>query len=291
MMMDSREIGKKSLMAYTAEISRGNPTCFVFLLDQSRSMEDPFGSETTQRKADFVADVVNRTLHDLVIRCTRTEEIRNYYFVSVIGYGGNVGPALVGGLAGKNLVPISEVAEMPARLENRTKKVPDGAGGLVETQVRFPIWIDPVSNGATPMCQAFSVVRDLVDQWLSEHKNGFPPTVLHLTDGESSDGDPSSVAREILSRRTSDGEALFFNCHVSSRHSVKIEYPKDEPGLPDDFAKMLFNISSVLPAPFIRAGGEIGIGVVEGSRGFVFNGDPVSVAQFFDIGTRPANLR
>ena len=290
-MMASREIGKKALMAYTAEISRGNPTCFVFLLDQSRSMEDTFGSETTQRKADFVADVVNRTLHDLVIRCTRTEEIRNYYFVSVIGYGGNVGPALIGSLAGKNLVPISEVAEMPARLENRTKKVPDGAGGLVETQVRFPIWIDPVSNGATPMCQAFSVVRDLVDQWLSEHKNGFPPTVLHLTDGESSDGDPSSVAREILSRRTSDGEALFFNCHVSSRHSIKIEYPKDEPGLPDDFAKMLFNISSVLPAPFIRAGGEIGIGVVEGSRGFVFNGDPVSVAQFFDIGTRPANLR
>ena len=188
-------------------------------------------------------------------------------------------------------MPISEVAEMPARLENRTKKVPDGAGGLVETQVLFPIWIDPVSNGATPMCQAFSVVRDLVNQWLSEHKNGFPPTVLHLTDGESSDGDPSSVAREILSRRTSDGEALFFNCHVSSRHSVKIEYPKDEPGLPDDFAKMLFNISSVLPGPFIRAGGEIGIGVVEGSRGFVFNGDPVSVAQFFDIGTRPANLR
>ena len=278
-------------MAYAAEISRGNPTCIVLLLDQSGSMNDPFGSGTAQRKADFVADVVNRTLHDLVIRCTRTEEIRNYYYVSVIGYGGNVGPALSGSLAGKSLVPISEVAEMPARLENRTKKVPDGAGGLVETQVRFPVWMDPVSNGGTPMCQAFSSARELLDQWLSEHQNGFPPTVLHLTDGESSDGDPSVVAREILSRRTNDGEALFFNCHVSSRHSVKIEYPKDESGLPDDFAKMLFNISSVLPAPFVRAGGEIGIGVVEGSRGFVFNGDPVSVAQFFDIGTRPANLR
>jgi hypothetical protein len=278
-------------MGYTAEISRGNPACFVFLLDQSGSMNDTFGNGMTQRKADFVADVVNRTLHDLVIRCTRTEEIRNYYYVSVIGYGDNVGPALSGSLAGKNLVPISVVAEMPARLENRTKKVPDGAGGLVETQVRFPVWLDPVSNGGTPMCQAFSVVRDLLNQWLSEHKNGFPPTVLHLTDGESSDGDPSSVASEILARQTSDGEVLFFNCHVSSRHSVKIEYPKDESALPDDFAKMLFNVSSVLPAPFIRAAGEIGIGVAEGSRGFVFNGDPVSVAQFFDIGTRPANLR
>jgi hypothetical protein len=27
-------------MAYTAEISRANPTCFVFLIDQSASMQD-----------------------------------------------------------------------------------------------------------------------------------------------------------------------------------------------------------------------------------------------------------
>src|SRR5262245_48842028 len=68
-------------MPYSAEISRSNPTCFIFLLDQSYSMADGFG-EGAIRKADFVADVVNRTLHDLVIRCTRMEEIRNYYHIS-----------------------------------------------------------------------------------------------------------------------------------------------------------------------------------------------------------------
>lgn len=115
--------------------------------------------------------------------------------------------------------------------------------------------------------------------------------MLHLTDGESTDGDPSQVAKEIQARGTSDGEVLLFNCHVSSRHAGKIEYPSDESRLPDDFAKTLFNVSSVLPSPFIRAASELGIGVTEGARGFVFNGDPVSVAQFFDIGTRPANLR
>ena len=30
---------------YSAEISRANPTCFVFLLDQSRSMEDRIGGD------------------------------------------------------------------------------------------------------------------------------------------------------------------------------------------------------------------------------------------------------
>jgi hypothetical protein len=64
-------------MPYTAEISRGNPTCFVLMIDQSSSMSDAFGTESALRKADFVADVVNRTIHDLVIRCTRTEEKPN----------------------------------------------------------------------------------------------------------------------------------------------------------------------------------------------------------------------
>jgi hypothetical protein len=279
-------------MPYTAEISRGNPTCFIFIIDQSSSMSDVFGTESAFRKSDFVADVVNRTIHDLVIRCTRVEEIRNYYHVSVIGYGGTVSPAFGGNLAGRTLVPVSEVAEMPTRLEDRAKKVPDGAGGLVDTKVRFPIWMDPVSQGGTPMCQAFGTVRDLLDQWLSEHKNGFPPTILHLTDGESTDGDPSQIGREILTRRTNDGEVLFFNCHVSSRHALKIQYPSSDSQLPDELAKILFNISSPLPENFRRAAGEIGISTGgDGARGFVFNGDPVSVAQFFDIGTRPANMR
>ena len=277
-------------MPYSAEISRGWPTCFIFLLDQSGSMADPFG-EQSQRKADFVSDVVNRTLHDLVIRCTRTEEIRNYYHVSVVGYASSVGPAFSGTLAGKTDVPISAVADAPARLEERTKKVSDGAGGLVDQKVRFPVWIDATAGGGTPMCEAFKLVRDLIDQWLAEHKHGFPPTILHLTDGESTDGDPSSIANDILSRSTSDGNVLLFNCHVSARHTVKIEYADNDAALPDDLARTLFKISSPLPDPFRRAAGEIGLQVSEGSHGFVFNGDPVSVAQFFDIGTRPANLR
>ena len=278
-------------MPYTAEISRNNPTCFIFLLDQSGSMADQFGTENAIRKADFVADVVNRTLHDIVIRCTRAEEVRSYYHISIIGYGASVGPALSGALSGRTHIPVGEVAEMPARLENRTKKVPDGAGGLVEQQVRFPIWIDPTSNGGTPMCQAFDVVRGLLEQWLGEHRHSFPPTVLHLTDGESTDGDPSEIAKKILSLGTSDGQVLLFNCHVSSRHAIKIEYPGDEGSLPDDFARMLFRTSAPLPQAFRKAASNMGLTTVEGARGFVFNGDPVSVAQFFEIGTQPANLR
>jgi len=278
-------------MAYGAEISRSNPTCFVFVLDQSGSMADPFGGEQSVRKAEFVADAVNRTLHDLVIRCTKTEEVRNYYHIAVIGYGSKVQPVLGGALTGKILVPVSELADLPVRVETRNKKISDGAGGIVEQQTRFPVWMDPAASGKTPMCQAFELVKSTLDQWLVDHRTGFPPIVLHLTDGESTDGDPSDLGRQIASSATQDGEVLLFNCHVSKHSYGKVEYPGDDGSLPDDFAKMLFRISSVLPDEFRRSGEQVGIRMGEGARGCVFNGDPVSVAQFFDIGTRPANLR
>jgi hypothetical protein len=277
-------------MAYGAEISRGNPTCFIFLLDQSGSMADPFGGETV-RKADFVADAVNRTLHDLVIRCTKTEEVRHYYDVAVIGYGGKVHSALGGSLSGRILAPISELADSPVRVERRNKKISDGAGGIVEQQIGFPIWVDPAAAGKTPMCQAFELVKSTLEQWIAEHRTSFPPIVLHLTDGESTDGDPSELARQIAAFSTQDGGVLLLNCHVSSHHRAKVEYPEDESSLPDDFAKLLFRMSSPLPEQFRRAGEQIGLRVHEGARGCVFNGDPVAVAQFFEIGTRPANLR
>jgi hypothetical protein len=270
---------------YSAQITRANPTCIVMLLDQSGSMADPFGGDTNTRKADFVSYVVNNTLHDLVIRCTKTEEIRNYYYVAIIGYGKSVGSAFTGQLSGRMLVPISEVADCPARIENRYKRIYDGMGGVIDQPFRFPVWIDPTANGGTPMCQAFAQTKSILEHWLRDHPHGFPPTVLHLTDGESSDGDPTVLGQEIMSLGTDNGNVLVFNCHVSSRRSQKIEYPNNVFELPDEFARALFNISSPLPDAFLTIAKQLGVRAVEGSRGFVFNGDPSSVVQFYEIGT------
>jgi len=254
-------------------------------------MADVFGGgEGNLRKADTLADAVNRTLHDLVLRCTK-EEIRNFFHVALLGYGSNVGSAFAGSLAGRGMVPISDVGENPARLEDRSKKVPDGAGGLLEQTVRFPIWVEPTANGSTPMCAALDEAKSLLEQWLREHPNSFPPVVMHITDGESTDGDPKSKGQSIAGMRSSDGAVLVFNCHVSSDRSTKIAYPSNADKLPNDFAKTLFEMSSVLPPEFRRTGAELGRQLDEGARGFVFNGDAVELIQFFDVGTRPANLR
>ena len=248
-------------------------------------MADPFSGDSTTKKADFVAEVVNHTLHDLVIRCTKTEEVRNYYYISIIGYGRNVAPAFGGALGARNLVPIAQVADYPLQVKSSYKRVPDGAGGWVEIPIRFPVWLHPNAEGKTPMCEALTLVKNILEGWLTEHPRGFPPTVLHLTDGESSDGDPDYIGRQIMSLRTDDGQVLLFNCHISSQRKRKVEYPADESDLPDAFARTLFHISSPLPGNFLAAAAQLGVQTVDNSRGFVFNGDPSSIVQFYEIGT------
>lgn len=178
-------------MSYEAEISRANPSCFLFLLDQSGSMADSFPGESGSSKADQLATIINRWLTDLVIKCSKDEGVRHYFDVGVIGYGRQVGPALSGPLAGKLFVSVTELAESPARVEDRTQKVSDGAGGLVEQSIKFPVWIDAKADHGTPMCQAMDLAGESLSGWIRTHADAFPPVVINITDGESTDGDPS----------------------------------------------------------------------------------------------------
>ncbi|MGD9683873.1 MAG: VWA domain-containing protein [Candidatus Obscuribacterales bacterium] len=280
-------------MPYIAEISRTNPSCFVFLIDQSGSMQDPFGSLTgTKTKAMGVADAINRLLQNLVIKCTKSEGIRDYYHVSVIGYGGKgVAPAFTGPLKGKELVKISEIGNNPARLEERRRSVEDGQGGMTEQTFKFPVWFDPTSYGGTPMNGAFQKCTSIIVKWLAEHPNCFPPIVINITDGESTDGDPFQSAYDLMTLSSADGDVLLFNLHISSSNHKPIEFPDSEAVLPDAHAKLLFSMSSPLPEYMRTLVGKEGILVSYNTRGFVFNADLVSVIRFLDIGTRPSNMR
>ena len=278
-------------MAYTAEISRANPSCFLFLIDQSGSMADLFGvGEGNQKKAEGVADAINRMLQNLVIKCAKEEGIRDYFNVGVIGYGAQVGPAFSGALVGRQIVPISEVGNSPARVEQRNKSVPDGAGGVVEQSVRFPIWFEPVASGGTPMNQALGQAKGIIETWLSQHPNCFPPIVINITDGEATDGDPTGAAEEIRKLKSSDGDVLLFNIHCSSQRAQPVVFPVSDVGLPDQYARQLFRISSILPSQMAVVASQEGLAAGgEGTRGFVFNAGMIEVIKALDIGTRPSD--
>lgn len=274
---------------YTAEISRGNPTAFIFLIDQSGSMVDRFGGGA-RSKAQEVADAINNLLYTMVMRCSKGDDVLDWFHVGVFGYGATVGPCLNGALSG-DLLPISQIAANPDKLEDRNKKVPDGAGGLADSVVKFPVWLKPLANGGTPMCAAFGKVKEVVSKWTGERALSYPPTIIHITDGESTDGDPTEVIDALRKAGTEDGDALVFNIHISSKGGAQIRFPDSDAGLPDDYAKMLFRTASPLPEAIRREASKEGLAVTEGSRGFAFNADLVQLIQFLDIGTRASNLR
>ncbi|AEN72562.1 vWA domain-containing protein [Rhodothermus marinus] len=287
-------------MAYSAEISRTSPTAILFLLDQSASMQEPFGGaeqrgDAAPSKARVLADVVNRLLQNLILRCAKEDGVRDYFYVGVIGYGERVQPLIRPAeeyrVAG-DLVPISHLAERPLRLEERLKKVPDGKGGFVEQRVKFPVWFDPHAKNGTPMCQALDLAASMVRTWIDLHPHSFPPIVINITDGEATDGDPLRYAQQLRSFATDDGETLLFNVHLSSSEEPAVELPASVDELPrDEYAVLLFQMSSLLPFTMRAAAEQEGYRVTMDTRGFVFNADPVALVRFLEIGTRPSTLR
>lgn len=273
---------------YTAEISRSNPSCFLFLVDQSGSMKKEFGAARGKMKAQGVADAINRLLQNLCLKCTKSDGIRDYFHVGVVGYGPTVGPAFSGALASQPLVSISQIANHPLRVEQRTRTIDDGAGGLIEQQFKFPVWFDPTGEGKTPMCQAFTLARQYLNVFLSQYPACYPPLVMNVTDGMATDGSPEPLANELCRLASLDGNVLLFNVHLSSRQLRPIEFPDQEEGLPDDYARMLFRMSSKLPVKIQAAARAEGYPINDNSRGFVFNADLVSVIRFLDIGTKMA---
>ncbi|MEX2126901.1 MAG: vWA domain-containing protein [Xanthobacteraceae bacterium] len=273
-------------MPYQAEISRDNPTCFLFVIDQSGSMDEV--TETGRTKANFVADVLNKTLYTLVTNCSKADGVRNYFDVGVIAYGGSdVATGFGGALSGSVIHSINAISENTLRVEERRKKVDDGAGGVVEQKTKFPIWFDAKSAGGTPMRAGLSKTMETVADWCDAHARSYPPTILHVTDGQSTDGAPEEVADGLRQMATSDGPSLLFNLHVTGHGGLEIVFPTSEAELIDEYSRMLFRMSSPLPAHLAKFAGDKGYSISDGSRGFIFNGDPQCVVDFFEIGTRP----
>jgi hypothetical protein len=281
-------------LPYQREISRDNKGCILFLLDQSYSMVEPLGG-SPRRKCDELAKAVNAWLYNMSIRSSGDEGIRDYMDVGVIGYRTDqqvnpiIQPTLVGPLAGQQLVSIRDVGNHPSRIETAMQQLRDeDTGEIIEFPSESPIWVEPVAEGSTPMCHVLYHAYQLLAQWIQQHPNSFPPIVVHISDGESQDGDPIAYAEAIRGLGTNDGNVLLFNCHLSMTPSQQILFPSTPDGLPDQLAHVLFHMSSILPEVFYRNALTEGLQLSPGARGMAFNADLVVLVKFLDMGTRAA---
>lgn len=278
-------------MPYSQKVNRLNPTCFIFLVDQSGSMAASFGGDRSKTKAQGVADAINRLLQTLILRCQRGYEVSDRCKIGVVGYGEEVGLGFTGELGDEVLQPVSRIVEHPLRIEERRKKEDDGAGGLVERTIKFPVWFDPAARGKTLMCGAFQAAQEALELFLGEHPDCFPPMVINVTDGMATDGNPEALAASLRDMASSDGNVLLFNIHISEREERPILFPANDADLPDEYAKMLFRMSSVFP-PEMRRQATIQEEPVmlEGARCFGFNADYPSLVTLLKWGGTEAAL-
>jgi hypothetical protein len=277
-------------MSYTKEINRKNPTCFLFVIDQSGSMDETMSGGRI--KSEFVADVLNRTIAETIVRCTKADGVRDYFEIGVIGYGGDdVGSAFGGALSGRTLLPISEIESNPLRIDEREQDIDTGDDVLDRQVVKFPVWIDPQHDGGTPMCAAMGMIAETVAEWCDSHPSSYPPTIVHVTDGQSTDGDPEEIAEAVKGISTNDGEVLLFNLHVDTESGDEIVFPSSEDELPDDYARLLFRMSSTVPDHLISVAQSMGYDVTDDSRFFAYKAGMDFIGHFFEIGTRASQLR
>lgn len=279
-------------------VSRANPACIVVLVDCSNSMNQRLGNTTFSRRV-VVAQQINALLDDLVWQATKDPGVLPYYWVAVQGYGLGNGREVLSLLPDRggsdDLVPIDELAPAFRRLETvqGTVKGPDGSTTIVAKE--HPVWVEATAKvqGNTVARAAFQRAFELCDRWVAERPDAFPPLVLNITDGGYTDGDPSELVRAIEELATKLGNALVFNCHLSSSiNQNPILFPTDEQA--SSFRKetrMLFDQSSPIPPSMLKVARAQGQALREGARGYVFNAEVTDLVDFFEVGTLPRRER
>lgn len=279
---------------YSQSITRTHRTAFVLLVDCSGSMAEEIGFRGELRpKAEVVAAICNELIFELIERARRSEGVRNYYDLALVGYGGRTEVFSLTGDREPRFTAIDELAMRTTEVEHRTIEVrrPDGSMALHRTAT--PCWMAPRAEGETPMLEAFRVARDLVKGWVGEERNraSFPPIIFHITDGEMTDGHPEelrSVAEEIRSLATQDGHVLLINLHLASDERGRtLLLPAANEILPEQRnIELLYALSSELPSCFNELIDQLkGVGGLPPYRAMCYNTSAAELLTVLDIGS------
>lgn len=288
----------QSKVAYTAQITRSTPTAFIFLVDQSVSMRRSTtlnGEEMTL--AEAVARIVNNQINELVLRCIKTNEVRHYYDIAVIGYGHEVYSGWNSELEGRYFVSPEEIKNNPfkkiiTREEVRTRR------GTTIKEVEKVQWLQARHDGRqTRMDLAFRRAKALLEEWMKSHhdKDCYPPTIINITDGEYVGCTYDTMlqeSNELKSMFTNDGNVLLFNIHIAPGTSGRIVFPTDKTELTGNrYGGVLYNLSSLLPLRYNADIARVRNDVDHDIRhtAMAVNADMSTLIQLMDIGT-PTNI-
>lgn len=265
---------------------RQTPGLIILLVDQSQH---------ASTVCSEISLAVNVHLNNLVVGCSEDRGVRDWLHVAVIGYRSDkdgqaiVQPALIGPLAGRELVSISDIARHPARKDDVTGFMQDDeTGEMLEMLRQEPVWIDPIANGEAPLCAAIAEACRIVDDWIPRFPHSFPPVVWNITSGMFSDGNPWPYADALKRRGTDDGRVLLLHTYLPPRAAWDpFIFPDEATRMPDAAATALYATASVVPPTLRQAKRARGDAVGPSARclsyqcdGFHFWGDILDNSRY-----------
>lgn len=263
--------------------SSATPGLLIILVDQSGSMMKPYYGEDS--RTQYAAKAVNRVINTIIQKNFSGKQPKNRCFITVIGYDVEVKKLASGFL--------QKLEENPLRIEEVTKKVPDGAGGLVEVKVKMPIWIEPIDKDRwTNMTGAFQMAKETVEAWMADKPENPAPVIINISDGRpyydkkeisECERETIEVVNEIKAIDTNDGKIQIFNAMLGD--GEKVIFPTSIEGLASDEAKFLYEISTEIPEAYRGAAEKNELNFEAGARGAIYNADAEHLVKLIDFGS------
>ncbi|GCE10541.1 vWA domain-containing protein [Tengunoibacter tsumagoiensis] len=207
---------------YTQPATSLTPALIIYLIDASHSMNDPCGSMT---RIELVNRALRDVLKDMVRRSMRDGIVQRRYKVAILAYS-------------------TEVVDVLGGIRDLPDLVREGTPVLT-------------AGGETDTSAGFAAVETLLQNNLPKFQSSPAPLVCHLTDALFTESDPSPIIRRIQSMAVNDGPVLIENVYVADK---MLRLPVGDwrnwggvlkPGqLTNDYARLLFHLSSPLPETY-----------------------------------------
>lgn len=263
--------------------SSATPGLLIILVDQSGSMMKPYDGEDS--RTQFAAKAVNRVINTIIQKNFDGKQPKNRCFITVIGYDAEV-KKLVSGF-------LQKLEANPLRVEEVTKKVSDGAGGLVEIKAKMPIWIEPIDKDRwTNMTGAFQMAKETVEAWMADKPDNPAPVIINISDGRpyydkkeisECEKETIEVVNAIKAIDTNDGKIQIFNAMLGD--GEKVVFPVSDADLVSDEAKFLYEISTEIPDAYKGAAEKNELKYEAGARGAIYNADAEHLVKLIDFGS------
>lgn len=215
--------------SYTAPITDNNPTSILFVINQSYPTNEKIDFDGIPiPKAEAVSHIINGVINKTISE-NKDGNIGRKLFLDAIGYGDYAYP--LGDKEG--FLPLQEIA----------------------TSSKGQPWIKPQSEGNANLFSALRMARRKVENWITEHPDSYPPTIIHITEYRYHGADDSTMvqlANELKFLSTNNGNALFFNIIITAKDDGKALYfPSSKDDLKDSYyGEMYYLLSSKLPLSY-----------------------------------------